>query len=108
LGDMDAPGMVGRDYPDTSHSAAVTPKFNTQRYKVLEALRDRHRATAAMIAVDVGLSRNQTATRLLELRQGGYAMYVLDDQGNPIRNPTGPSTEGRVHELTHAGRNVLL
>lgn len=107
LGDLEAAGKVGRKHPETSQKAATVPLFGTQRHRVLEVLRQRVTATAAEVAAELDLSRNQTATRLLELHEGGYACYVLDEDGEPERRATGPSTEGRVHCLTPAGVAVL-
>lgn len=107
VGDMEAPGKVGRKHPETSHTAATLPGFGTQRWRVLFALGDRHNATAAELADRCNLSRNQCATRLMELREGGYARYLYDDDGEPMRRATGLNTSGRVHIISALGRRVL-
>jgi len=107
LGDLEAAGKVGTAHPHTSYKAAVAPRFATQRYRVLEVLRDFGQATTAAIADEMRMSRNQTATRVGELREGGYVTFVLDEDGKVACLPTGPSADGRVLQLTPAGLYVL-
>lgn len=102
-------GMVGKDHPETSKKAAKSPsnvlRFGTQRHRALQVL-DTGSLTAAEVAARIGVSRNQTATRLLELHRAGLVRYLLAD-GQRVTRPTGPSDEGLVHEITAAGRAAL-
>jgi len=104
----DLPGAVGRDHPETSRRAASldAPRFGTQRHRVLAALVPGP-ATAAEVASSTGLSRNQTATRLGELRQGGFVAYLRTPGGTPVERRTGPRDTGLVQMLTGLGRSAL-
>ena len=107
----DRPGAVGRGHPSTSRSAAYTPsnvvRFGTQRHQCLAALRDRGPSTAARVALAVNLSRNQTATRLGELREDGLVAYCRDDDGTYLTEQTSPNDEGIVQTITPAGLLAL-
>ena len=103
----DRPGAVGKTHPETSKKAARTPsnvvRFGTQRHLVLCLLGSSGPMTAAEVALQADLSRNQTATRLGECRDAGLVRYVRDANGNFITRPTGPTDEGRLQEITPAG-----
>lgn len=103
------PGMVSDSHPETSKKAARAPsnvvRFGTQRHRALEALREGP-MTAAQVADKIKVSRNQTATRLLELHRGGLVKYLLVD-GKRLTRSTGQNDEGLVHELTLAGHFAL-
>lgn len=107
----DRPGAVGRIHPNTSRAAAYTPsnvlRFGTQRYLCLKALRDIGPSTAARVSVVVGLSRNQTATRLGELREDGFVALCRDEHDRYVTDQTGPSDEGIVQTITNAGAAAL-
>lgn len=109
---MDAAGQVGSDHPVTSHKAATIPlpRFGTQRHHALRALAHYGPSTAAEVAHRIGVSRNQTATRLGELRKGGLVAYLRDpESGERIERETGPSGDtGLVQTITEEGRRVLL
>lgn len=106
LGDMNAPGMVGRDHPETSKASAV-PSRGSQRWKILELLCASGRATAFELSEEIDMSRNQIATRLLELRRGGYVSKVSHDGVLFVRQTTGNHT-AVVQEITEAGRQLLM
>lgn len=105
------PGKVGRSHPETSQRAARRPsnriRFGTQRWQVLETLRHDGRQTAAEIAAEVGLSRNQTASRLHELREVGFVRCARDSDGQLLLRATGPKDWGQVQEITEAGRRAI-
>lgn len=105
------PGAVGADHPETSQAAArSTPnrlRFKSQRANVLVALLDHGPATAADIADRLGISRNQIATRLGELRTIGWVDYARDSWGKVITAPTSSDAEGMVQEITLAGEVAL-
>lgn len=105
--DLTGPGQVGNNHPSTSRNAAVTVQAGTQRWQLLTELADRADATVAEIADDIGMSRNQLATRMLELHQAGLAELVYDDDGNPCERATSARANGRVHRASAHGRYVL-
>jgi hypothetical protein len=108
LGDLDAPGKVGRKHPETSYAAAGVRR-GTQRHKVLLALVEHpDGATADTISKMVGVVSNQTATRLLELREGGYVTYKTDDFGEAEEQRTSKGHQARLQVLTPAGLLVLV
>lgn len=94
-------GKVGRDHPDTSRRAATPPRFGSQRWKVLEALVELGPKTSAELAPTIERSRNQTATRVLELRELGF----VADTGH--KRSTGPADEGTVWAATATGRDYV-
>jgi len=101
-------GKVGAGHPETSRRAATArPGLDTQRYRVLEVLAARGPGTAKEVASVLGIAPNQIATRLLELREGGYVAYLLDDQGTIVERPTGPRDSGLVQAITALGVAVL-
>lgn len=106
----DRPGAVGANHPETSQRAARRPsnvvRFGTQRWRVLEALAAGP-MTAAELAARVGLSRNQTATRLGECRDANLVAYLRDDKGEFVLRPTGPRDLGIVQEITLTGLAAL-
>lgn len=102
------PGKVGRDHPATATDAATRGRFRfgTQRHQVLAAL-TRGDATAHTVAQRVGLTPNQCATRLLELREAGLVDFVRDDTGQVVTAPTTGGFRGQVQCITAEGRGVL-
>lgn len=104
-----APGRVSAAHPETSQKAARRVsnrvRFGTQRHRCMDALAD-GALTAAEVADRIGLSRNQTATRLGELREAGFVAYLVMN-GARVTRPTGPNDEGLLHRLTTAGREAL-
>lgn len=95
-------GKVGNSHPSTARRAAVlaAPKIGSQKAAVLSALREAgpRGLTAAEAALVIGRSRNQTAARLLELREDGWAAYARDDAGRFVERPTDDQgNTGRVH-----------
>ena len=101
------PGQVGHDHPETSHAAARSApnrlKFNSQRFRILEVLAAHGPATAAQVADRLGMSRNQTATRLGECRDAGWVDYARNSSGKVITAPTSSDGEGMVQEVTNDG-----
>jgi len=106
-----APGAVGIDHPETSRAAARSApnrlRFKSQRANVLAVLLDHGPATAADIADRLGISRNQIATRLGELREVGWVDYARDSWGKVITAPTSSDSEGMVQEITLTGECAL-
>lgn len=100
-----AAGQVGRDHPATSKQAARSMRFGSQRHTVLGVVIGTP-STAAEVADRLGLSRNQVATRLGELRQAGYVTWATDDHGRIVERATGPSDTGRVHRATLLGHGA--
>jgi DNA-binding transcriptional ArsR family regulator len=105
------PGKVGRDHPGTSKHAASVPRFGSQRWTVLDVLAENgsHGATAAEVATAIaGVSPNQVATRLLELREAGLAARARSEDGGWLRRQTSAAgTKGAVHVITALGVSVL-
>lgn len=100
------PGKAGRDHPPTSKQSAQrgAPGFATQRGIVLAYVATRSRgATAAEVADAHGWSRNQIATRLLELREQGWLQHAIED-GEPVVRSTGGGHSGLVHVLREDAR----
>ncbi len=60
--------------------------------------------TADAVAAHLHRSPNQIATRLKELRDGGYVTYVVDDDGRRVRMPTRTGRGAYLQRLTDAGR----
>lgn len=110
---FDAPGRLQANPHTTSARAAgkdrPIPRFGTQRHEALLAL-DQHGAqTAAEVAGRIGVSRNQTATRLGELREGGLIAYCRDiETGAIATRATGPDDEGNLQIITAKGREALI
>lgn len=104
-------GVVSRKSPVTSLRAATEPSnvisFGTQRYNVLDALYTRGPLNAAEIAPLIGRSRNQTATRLLELRRSGFVEYLVVND-DIVQRPTGDKGDkGLVQAITPLGVMAL-
>jgi hypothetical protein len=109
---LGGPGRVGSHHPGTAQHAARQPsnviRFGTQRWRVLDDLDRLGDSTCAETAARVGLSRNQCATRLLELRDVEMVAYVHDpDTGEIVTRKTGPNDEGMVQAITAAGRAII-
>lgn len=107
LGDLDATGKVGRKHPETSYATAAVRR-GTQRHKVLLALVEHpDGATADTISKMLEVPPNQIATRLLELREGGYITYKTNDFGEAEEQRTSRGHQARLQVLTPAGLIVL-
>ena len=102
---------TGADHPETSHRAGRSNtnriRFGTQRYRVLSVLEAQGSLTAAEIAREIGLSRNQTATRILECREAGLVEYVRSSTGDYETRKTSADSDGRVQTLTELGSRML-
>lgn len=79
----------------TSRAAAEINR-DTDQHRVLRVLRTLGPATADAVAAEVKRSPNQTAARLLALRDGGYVL-----------RPTRTGSKAQVQELTPAGVAAL-
>lgn len=110
---LDGPGMVGNRHPGTAHRAARTPlaapRFGTQRWECLRYIALRPH-TCAEVAARVGKSRNQTAARLLELRESGLIAPLLHDDGTVATRTTTEQTgdKGTVYGPTREGIAYVL
>jgi hypothetical protein len=107
------PGRVGARHPATSQQAARSPshtlRWGSDRVAALLVLAQRGATGATAAEVHSVLergSRNQWATRLLELREAGLAEYATED-GAYLTRPTGPNATGRVQRITPAGTTAL-
>lgn len=106
-------GKVGHDHPDTAHEAAAEVRYavGSQKQRLVEALAQVGFVglTNAEAAVHLGLSRNQTATRMGELHEDGWAEVPINPEGEPVIRATDPEGRyhGEVHVLTTAGREAL-
>ena len=107
-------GKVGHRHPATSREAAYLcrPSFASQRAVVLVAVAvaGEYGVTVAAIADAMGVSRNQIATRMGELREQGWvkrAVAGIDVNGDLLyrQRATGPSTHGIVHVLNPAAKD---
>jgi predicted ArsR family transcriptional regulator len=107
MGDLDAPGPVGAAHPETSRAVASL-RFGSQRWRVLDVLADHSEGlTADAVGVSVGLSPNQAATRLGELRAGGWVQYLSDDTGSKVERLTSRGNRALVQGVTVAGLAAL-
>lgn len=101
-------GRVGRSHPGTSAAAAADREYRVvwgnDRANCLLYLHARGPQTCAVVADHFGISRNQTATRMKELRKMQLVTYLLDADGRPVKRATGPRSSGEVQRLTDAGR----
>jgi hypothetical protein len=103
MGDLDAPAPVGSSHPETSRAVASL-KFGSQRWRVLELLADHPEGlTACAVGAGIGLSPNQAATRLGELRSGGWVQYLTDDVGAHLKRLTARGNQALVQGVTLAG-----
>ena len=103
LGDLDATGPVGAEHPETSRAVASL-RFGSQRWRVLELLADHPEGlTADAVSSGVNLSPNQAATRLGELRAGGWVQYLSDDSGKRLERLTSRGNRALVQGVTVAG-----
>lgn len=102
-------GPASADHPETSHHAARTNRvlIGNERYKVLTILAKHGPQTAAEVSEHTTTTRNQVGARLKELRDEGLVGYRLMPSGDFMRRPTGPSSWGRVQEITDLGRMLL-
>lgn len=87
-------GKVGNVHPVTSAEAASTTDARGQAHLIFQYLarRGAQGATAAEVADGLGVrSRNQVATRLMELREAGRIVRLKRTRS------TGPRSRGHVH-----------
>lgn len=99
-------GKVGRDHPETAKQAARLVKEGSQQAAILDILQDFGPMTAAEITPWLNsylnrssISRNQCATRILELREKGKVTALLDDQGEVVTRTTEGANKGIVWTL---------
>lgn len=112
LPDPTAPqlGKFGAGHPETSRRAAVLayPRSGSQRAAILDAMAHRlsegqpEGLTAYEASAIIGRSPNQTATRMLELREQGWIRH------NGQERATTPGNTGLVHVFTDDGRRQWL
>ena len=89
----------------TSRAAAEINR-DTDQHQALAALRTLGPATADAVAAEVKRSPNQTAARLLALRDGGYVRHATEN-GAYVLRPTRTGSKAQVQELTPAGVAAL-
>ena len=114
-------GKVGHDHPQTSHTAARQVKSGSQQALILLALWDgpatAYRLSTGGRVVNKGgypVAPNQIATRLGELRDRGWVIYLRTFEGGPVvEEPAGyatpdeaPSRTADPHRSTPACRSV--
>lgn len=101
-------GQVGRAHPGTSSEAAADPVYRvlwgSDRANCVLFLYQHGPQTCAVVGDHFGIARNQTATRMKELRKMQLVDYLLDADGKRVTRPTGPRSRGEVQYLTQAGR----
>lgn len=100
-------GKVSNSHTDTAKRAAALPRFGSQRWEVLDVVHELRGATAAEVADATGLSRNQAAARMLELREAGLLSRARTESGTYMERSTGPGSTGVVHTVTAAGHHLL-
>jgi hypothetical protein len=96
-------GKVGRRHPGTSRDAAKMPGKRSQAVRLLRLLASHGAMNAGQAASRLGKSPNQTATRMLELREAGLAARLLDADGNVVQAGTPMGGRGEVHTVIDAG-----
>lgn len=108
---LEDPGKVSPDHPVTSHDAADFVKLNGQRAILLalvveaglHGLNNAEAAPKLSERLGRAISRNQTATRMGELREKELVQRQRVD-GVVVLRTTGGRFRGEVHEATDAGR----
>jgi hypothetical protein len=103
MGDIEEGGQVGRAHPDTSRDA-MRPSYGGDHFRVMSVLAAYREAPADTVAAVLVASPNQVATRLLELRRGGWVQYVKV----PLDDPRPQDLSGRAKGRTRTGRYALL
>lgn len=100
---------ASHDVP-TSAAAAREPNhritWGDDRCQILRALYFAENGmTAAQVteAMIREMSRNQVASRMLELRRMGLVEYLRDEAGAIVSRPTGPRAKGYVQRITSEG-----
>lgn len=107
-------GKVGRRHPDQSRHAAAIVKAGSQLAALLNIVyyRGHVGSTSAEAAVELSdvlghiVSRNQTAARMLELRERGLVEAGTVD-GDPEKRTTSAGAEGQVWVVTDLGLTEL-
>lgn len=86
-------GKVGHDHPGTSHRAARNANVKGQKARLLALLVEAGAdgLTCFEAAPLLGISPNQTATRMMELREARLVARL------PLTRPTTPGNFGHVH-----------
>lgn len=100
-------GKVARDATGTSRAAARMPGKRSQAVRLLRLLAEQGPSNVGSAAEVMGVSPNQLATRMLELREAGLAVRQTDSLGQRVVAPTPSGGSGEVHEVTPAGRLYL-
>ncbi len=106
-------GKVGYNYPQTSKRAARTVKTGTQKDQIIRRIANdpNRNMTAYQLAGKIlnkagePISKNQIATRLLELRESGHVEYLVGAEGIEERTTTGGNS-AQVQQLTVKGWEV--
>ena len=88
-------GKVGANHPATSYRAARTANVRGQKARLLEFVRDAGMGglTCYEASSLLGVSPNQTATRMMELREMGLVRRL------DATRPTTPGNHGHVHVI---------
>jgi hypothetical protein len=107
-------GKASTVAPETAHEAARRREhrlaWGNDRTAILAhlgGLNPGRGCTAAELAAVFGWSRNQTAARLLELREMGLVDYLRTEDGATVTRATGPGARGRVQRITGLGERAL-
>jgi hypothetical protein len=103
--DRPVDGKVGKDHPDTSKQAARFVRYavGTQKAQLLDYVRDGgpDGVTCAEVAGLIGISRNQCATRMGELRDDGWVEPKLGLQGEPVTRVATITSKGETRGVVH-------
>lgn len=103
-------GKVGRRHPDQSKHAAAIVRVGSQLAALLDIVYYADGVTSAEAAPGLSslvghpVSRNQTAARMLELRERGLVEAGTDGDGHPEKRTTSAGAEGQVWVVTDLGR----
>lgn len=106
-------GKVGHRHPDQARRAAATVRVGSQLDALLKIVYYQDGVTsseaAPALSTRVGhpVSPNQTATRMLELRERGLVEAGTDGDGHPEMRPTSTGNTGQVWVVTDLGRDEI-
>jgi transcription initiation factor IIE alpha subunit len=99
-------GHVGRPITNPDY-IPLDVKRGSAHHRVLKALNKKPR-TADEVARKVGLTPNEVGARLLELRRGGHAEYVIDKTtGRVVTRLTSRKGTAKVQRITLRGKSQL-